>query len=158
MVIEMDTEPQAIQPRLVATAPRKRISAIDLRAMRGATGLAIGFVWIVMVTSVDAQDRKREVYPLSAKCLSAGRELLESDGSRGAHSVTDECVAAAIAERAFLKHVHNESKYSVWPMDHTKSKWYFMFMGETHGPPAPGEQWMVKVSRSTGKTEIVDGA
>jgi hypothetical protein len=43
-------------------------------------------------------------------------------------------------------------------MEHTTSEWYFMFMGEKAGPPGPGEYWMVKVSRSTGQTNVVDGA
>ena len=101
---------------------------------------------------------KRVVRPLSNECISNGR--LASNGQLPARPkpIADECAAAAVAEHAFLEHTkHLEPKYSIWPMDHTKSEWHFMIMGQKNGAPGPGEHWMITVSRTTGKTEIIDG-
>lgn len=70
-----------------------------------------------------------------------------------------ECVAAAIAEDAFLHETHHQkSEYLITTMRHSTTQWKFMILGSdgTH-PSAAGGDWMVFVDRSTGKVELIPG-
>ncbi len=75
--------------------------------------------------------------------------------------ITSECAAAAVAEAAFLENTkHKVAHYSVYPMQHSPTHWYFMIEGllGKRKMPAPGYQWMVAVERATAKTEVTPGA
>src|SRR5262245_1408342 len=67
------------------------------------------------------------------------------DARKNQVPITMECVAAAIAEQAFLEDTqHKIKKYLVYPMDHDATHWYFMIeLGDKETPPAPGGHAMV---------------
>ena len=81
-------------------------------------------------------------------------------GSKTTVPITQECVAAAVAQVRFLEYTeHKVSQYSIYPMRHTSTHWYFMFQGWVDQPnrPLPGYHWMVTVDRETGGTELTPG-
>jgi hypothetical protein len=74
--------------------------------------------------------------------------------------ITRECVAAGIAESAFLKKASNgEAKYVISPLEHTATEWHFLILlGDEKSPPPPGGHFSVAVDRATGETVITPGA
>jgi hypothetical protein len=75
--------------------------------------------------------------------------------------IIQECAAAAVAEAKFLEYTeHRIGQYSIYPMRHTPTHWYFMFQGWVDEPkrPLPGYHWMVTVDKKTGNTELTPGA
>lgn len=92
--------------------------------------------------------------PTKAVLIQPCREAIEKSAP-----IKRECVAAAIAENAFLENTrHTIRKYWISPMQHTVTRWYFMILlGDEKSPPPPGGHYMVSVDRGTGKTEITPG-
>ena len=118
----------------------------------------LGLLCAVTLAGCAADRGKRVVYPLNDACGASGRARSSGGAVAKPTQITDECVAAAVAENTFLEHTQGaEPEYSIWPMDHTQTDWRFMVMGMKHGVPGPGEHWMVTVKRETGETEVVDG-
>jgi hypothetical protein len=73
--------------------------------------------------------------------------------------VVRECVAAAIAERAFLAATKHEiTQYSIFSLKHTPTHWYFNILlgNETHLAPEAGH-YMIAVARASGKTDVRPG-
>jgi hypothetical protein len=81
------------------------------------------------------------------------------DTDKSARPIARECVAAAIAERAFLEKADSrETKYVISPMEHTATQWHFLILlGDEKSPPAPGEHLSVAVDRTTGEAAITPG-
>jgi hypothetical protein len=73
--------------------------------------------------------------------------------------VTRECVAAAVAERAFLEETHHDiAAYTIFAMQQTEAIWYFdIALGDERHPSPPGGHYMVAVDRATRKTELIPG-
>jgi hypothetical protein len=73
--------------------------------------------------------------------------------------ITDECVAAAIAENAFRQQTrHQVQHYVIISMPHTEELWKFVFeLDDGTHPPPDGGQWFAYVNRSTGKVDLVPG-
>lgn len=73
--------------------------------------------------------------------------------------ITDECVAAAIAENAVRQQTpHQVQHYVIVSMPHTEELWKFVFEpGDGTHPPPDGGQWFAYVNRSTGKVDLVPG-
>jgi hypothetical protein len=73
--------------------------------------------------------------------------------------IKKECVAAAIAEAAFLARTqHAVKEYWISPMKHSATHWYFMILlGSDKSPPPPGGHDRVTVDRATGKAEVTPG-
>jgi hypothetical protein len=75
-----------------------------------------------------------------------------------ASPVRKECVAAAIAEEAFLGETHRRrGSYLITAMRHSAEQWKFMILGSNTHPSAAGSDWMVFVDRRTGKVELIEG-
>jgi hypothetical protein len=70
-----------------------------------------------------------------------------------------QCIAAAIAEDAFLNETHRSrrSGYLITAMKHSPEQWKFMILGSETHPSAAGSDWMVLVERQSGKVELVPG-
>ena len=70
-----------------------------------------------------------------------------------------ECVAAAIAEAAFLKETqHKVSRYIISSLHPATDRWkIWIIEGDEDHPGADGAFWQVYVERSSGKIEIVPG-
>ena len=73
--------------------------------------------------------------------------------------IANECVAAAVAENAFLQETkHQILQYVIVSMPHTKRLWKFVIeRGDGIHPPPDGGQWMASVNRSTGKVDLTPG-
>jgi hypothetical protein len=71
--------------------------------------------------------------------------------------ITQECVAAALAEKAFLDETHHQnSRYVISPMQHTQAEWHFIILlGDEKHPPPPGGAYMAFIDRRTGKVELI---
>jgi hypothetical protein len=73
--------------------------------------------------------------------------------------ITEECVAAAIAEEAFLHYTQNKiDRYLIEAQQQPTALWKFVIEAgdETH-PGPDGSHWFIHIDRSTGEIEIVDG-
>jgi hypothetical protein len=70
-----------------------------------------------------------------------------------------QCVAAAIAEDAFLGETHRPrgGGYLITAMKHSPEQWKFMILGSDTHPSAAGSDWMVVVERHSGKVELIPG-
>ena len=74
---------------------------------------------------------------------------------------TKECVAAAIAETAFLNYTKQSvPQYSIYLMDETANQWDFIIQGWVgeQRVPAPGFHWMVTVKKADGAADLTPGA
>jgi hypothetical protein len=73
--------------------------------------------------------------------------------------VVRECVAAAIAERAFLEATKHEiTQYSIFSLKHTPTRWYFNILLGNKAHPAPeGGHYLVAVARTSGKADVRPG-
>ncbi len=97
--------------------------------------------------------------PSSAAALPKARLIQPCRTEARTLPVKVECVAAAMAEQAFLKETHNRIRtYLISPMRHTDTEWFFMILlGDKDHPPADGGHYMIAVSRQTGATQITPG-
>lgn len=68
-------------------------------------------------------------------------------------------MAAAVAERAFLKETHQSiNRYTIFAMQQTDAAWNFdVELGDKELPPGPGGMYFVRVDRNTAKTIITPG-
>jgi hypothetical protein len=105
--------------------------------------------FIKKIQSVMGTDGKIKIYPI-LPCKEASKPL---------PPVARECVAAAVAEQAFLKETHHEiSRYTIFAMSQTDPAWNFdIEIGDEDNPPRPGGQYFVRVGRATAKTTITPG-
>jgi hypothetical protein len=97
---------------------------------------------------------KVPVYALSEKCLASGRHQIELRQAHGSAAVSDQCLAAAIAERAFQDYYHHKvQRYLIFQMP-GEPRWHFQIEFD---PPGPGAHCMVVVNPETGETRVVAG-
>jgi len=73
--------------------------------------------------------------------------------------IEDECVAAAIAENAFLEETrHQITTYVISAIEREDPQWHFVILlSDGHTPPADGGEYFVRVDRGTGTTQIDPG-
>jgi hypothetical protein len=73
--------------------------------------------------------------------------------------ITRRCVAAAIAEDAYLKAAEHDLKfYTMYLLNSSKSEWGFVIQeGDEAHPPAEGAEWFIRVDRSSGKVTVDPG-
>jgi hypothetical protein len=73
--------------------------------------------------------------------------------------ITSKCVAAAIAEEAFLKATHRQvALYRIYALDPLPSRWRFVVEeGDENHPPPEGAHWFIFINRSSGKIEVQAG-
>ncbi len=73
--------------------------------------------------------------------------------------ITRECVAAAIAEEAFLKVTrHKIERYMVFSHRSTGPRWRIVIEeGDQTHPGPDGSHWFVYVDRASGAVEVVEG-
>jgi hypothetical protein len=118
----------------------------------------VGTLVSTLLAASVADAGKIPVVPLSQQCLTNGRkELAHVDAGRSL-PIADECVAAAIAERTFLK--WTEGKVAIYEVfrDPFEPPYVFVIeMGNKDHPPGPGAHAMVSVDPATGRTELTPG-
>jgi hypothetical protein len=73
--------------------------------------------------------------------------------------ITRRCVAAAIAEDAYLSAAqHQISLHTIYLLSPSSSQWKFVIQeGDEDHPPAEGSEWLIRVNRASGKVEIEAG-
>jgi hypothetical protein len=111
--------------------------------------LTICLVGVLLIRAVGAKDSHQTESVTVKPCLNASR----------IPPIERECVAAAIAEAAFLKATqHKISRYFISSLHPSALRWKIWIIegDETH-PGADGAFWQVYVERSSGKVEIVPG-
>lgn len=77
--------------------------------------------------------------------------------SKHAAPVMKECIAAAIAERAFLQHMqHPVQTYMITRMEHSATDWWFVILlGDEKKPAADDAHYMVSVARASARTNVI---
>jgi hypothetical protein len=81
---------------------------------------------------------------------------------RPGRPITEECVAAALAENAFLVVTkHKVTPYTIHPVRRTpkdKDWWLFIILeGDDAHPPPPGGHFFATVYRASGKVDLTPG-
>ena len=73
--------------------------------------------------------------------------------------ITRRCVAAAIAEEAFLSATHRQvSLYTIYSLNPLKTRWRFVIEeGDEAHPPAEGAHWFIFIHRISGSVEVEAG-
>jgi len=73
--------------------------------------------------------------------------------------ITRSCVAAAIAEEAYLEARHHQVKlYVLYLHGKSSPEWQFLIeQGDKTHPAPPDSHWFVNVDRATGKAQAVPG-
>jgi hypothetical protein len=73
--------------------------------------------------------------------------------------ITRRCVAAAIAEDAYLKAAdHDLTFHRIYFFKSSKTEWRFVIQeGDEAHPPAEGAEWFIRVDRDSGKVTVDPG-
>jgi hypothetical protein len=73
--------------------------------------------------------------------------------------ITRRCVAAAIAEDAYINAAaHSLDFHTIYSFRPSSSQWRFVIQeGDEAHPPADGAEWFIRVDRSSGKVEVDPG-
>jgi hypothetical protein len=95
----------------------------------------------------------------SANSLQSTRIVKPCAASAAARPVLEECAAAAIAERAFLKDmIPKKHGYTIIAIAQTEPEWRFLILlGDAQHPPGPGEHYFVLIDRQTGAVTLIPG-
>ena len=114
--------------------------------MRGLSMIMMGYFFFAMDVSAGSQ-------------FGVGHKVIPCPRAPRTTPVTRSCVAAAIAEEAYLNSRHNNVEhYTLFLHGRTKPTWSFLIeQGDENHPPAPDSHWFVNVDRATGKAIAVRG-
>jgi len=106
----------------------------------------MGYFFCAMGTSAGSQ-------------FEVGHKVIPCPHAARTTPVTRRCVAAAIAEEAYLNSRHNNIEhYTLFLHGSTEPTWKFLIeQGDEDHPPAPDSHWFVDVDRTTGRAIAVQG-
>jgi hypothetical protein len=117
-------------------------------ARRTPTSLLLTLATLVMSAaafSADSPQAERIVKPCAA--------------SAAVRPVLEECAAAALAERAFLKDTTPKKHgHTIFARAQNQPEWSFLIeLGDAQHPPGPGEHYFALVNRQTGAVTLMPG-
>lgn len=98
-------------------------------------------------------------YALAGNQFGIGHKVTPCRAAARSAPITRSCVAAAIAEEAYLKAMHHKvERYALYLHGASSPEWQFLIeQGDDTHPAPPDSHWFVYVDRVTGKARAMPG-
>ena len=138
--------PTAMVPKAALPRIATKRGVTRMIGFRGASAIVVSVVFCCATARAVCETPKSvEVRPC--------REIPRSP------PITRECVAAAIAEEAFLETTHRQiALYRIYSVSPSPSRWRLIVEeGDENHPPPEGAHWFIFVDRSTERIEVQAG-
>jgi hypothetical protein len=96
---------------------------------------------------------------LAGNQFGVGRKVTPCRHAPRSVPITRSCVAAAIAEEAYLEARHHQvERYVLYLHGKSSPEWRFLIeQGDETHPASPDSHWFVRVDRATGKAQAIPG-